>query len=102
MGVRVNGDFCGAGILIVDGEVNLSGSMNFTGWILARGGLSLTGTGNATISGSMWTNGLDFGSGGSLQVLYSTEALELANGTGNMPNGNVPRKVTVLSWEDIG
>jgi hypothetical protein len=100
-GIRINGDFCGAGILIADGPVTLNGSMNFAGWIISRSGISLTGTGNSTVRGSIWTKGIDFSAGGSLIVDYSTEGLALANGTGGNPDGNVPRLLVIASWEDL-
>jgi hypothetical protein len=100
-GTRINGDFCGAGILIADGPVTLNGSMNFAGWIISRSGISLTGTGNSTVRGSIWTKGIDFAAGGSLIVDYSTEGLALANGTGGNPDGNVPRLLNIASWEDL-
>jgi hypothetical protein len=99
-GTRINGDFCGAGILIADGPVTLNGSMNFAGWIISRSGISLTGTGNSTVRGSIWTKGIDFSAGGSLIVDYSTEGLALANGAGGNPDGNVPRLLAIASWED--
>jgi hypothetical protein len=98
---RINGNFCGAGILIADGPVTLNGSMNFAGWIISRSGISLTGTGNSTVRGSIWTKGIDFAAGGSLIVDYSTEGLALANGTGGNPDGNVPRLLNIASWEDL-
>jgi hypothetical protein len=100
-GIKINGDFCGVGLLIVDGPLDLNGSMNFTGWIIARSTVSLTGTGNSTIRGSLWTNGIEFSAGGSLIVEYSTAGLELANAAGGNPNGNVPRKLTIVSWEEL-
>lgn len=101
VGTRINGDFCGAGILIVDGPLTVQGTMNFTGWVLARSSLSLSGNGNAFIVGSVWTNGVQFGTGGSMAVNYSTAALQLANATGGNPNGNVPRRLALLTWEEL-
>jgi len=101
VGVIINGDFCGAGILIADSPIQINGSMNFTGWIIALSKISMTGTGDSMVRGSVWTNGIEFGTGGSMLVEYSTEALELANGTGNYPDGNVPRLLEIASWEDL-
>jgi hypothetical protein len=101
-GVSINGNLTGYGILIVDGPLNINGSIDFKGLIIARKGFqNSTLNGNATIQGSLWTNAQDLVVGGSLTVDYSVQALQFANsaGLGGGLGGNLPKVLVVISWD---
>jgi hypothetical protein len=102
-GVSINGNLNGTGILIVDGPLNINGSMNFKGLIIARQGFqNSTLNGNASIQGSLWTNAQNLVVGGSLVVDYSVQALQFANnaGLGGGLGGNLPKPLKVVSWDE--
>src|SRR5438046_10547507 len=40
----------GQGVLLVDGDFTVAGNFAFTGVVIARGGLKMTGTGNKIVS----------------------------------------------------
>lgn len=100
-GVRINGNWTGYGILIVDGPLDVNGTMNFTGLVLARSGFDSHATGTANILGSFWTGTGNLTVGGNTDIRYSSEALDLADRAG-VPvfgnNGNLPSLVTVVGW----
>jgi hypothetical protein len=104
---RLDGNMTGAGILIADGEFTINGSANFIGWMIVRGptilesGVNPDGTlvdGNATIVGSLWTGDLVVQVGGSAIVDFCETCMNLADVTGN--GGNVPRVMSVASWQE--
>jgi len=102
-GVSINGNLTGYGILIVDGPLNVSGSIDFHGLIIARKGFQQSKlSGNATIVGSLWTNAQDLTVGGSLTVDYSVQALQFADkaGLGGGKGGNLKRPVVVVAWDE--
>jgi hypothetical protein len=94
--IKNNGNVNGAGVLIVNGNLDIQGSVNFKGLILVTGTLSVTG--NATVYGSVWTQGVSLDVGGSAIVDYSTQALALANLT--HPGGDMPTPMRVTSIAD--
>jgi hypothetical protein len=97
--LNANGNSSGAGIMIVDGSLTLSGSLEFTGLIIVIGETDITGvTGNATVYGALWTTDLSLSVGGSAAVRYSTESLTLANSIPGVQQQLLPRKVDVLAW----
>ena len=107
--VKLNGNAVGVGILIVDGSINISGTLDFTGWVLVRGdtiiSTRLDGTttllGSAMIYGSLWTGSLEIKVGGTAVIDYCSECLELADGAGGSESGNMPSAMSVTSWEEI-
>jgi hypothetical protein len=102
-GVSINGNLTGYGILIVDGPLNINGSIDFKGLVIARKGFqNSTLNGNATIQGSIWTNAQNLTVGGSLVVDYSQQALQFANnaGLGGSLGGNLPKPLVVVSWDE--
>jgi hypothetical protein len=102
-GVSINGNLTGYGILIVDGPLNINGSIDFKGLIIARQGFQNSNVnGNATIQGSLWTNAQNLVVGGSLVVDYSVQALQFANnaGLGGGLGGNLPKPLVVVAWDE--
>jgi hypothetical protein len=83
--VKGAGTVEGAGVWIIDGDLEIQGTIDFAGLIIVRGqtlvskdpGVSVTG--NATVYGSLWSQDVKFSAGGSSIVYYSTNALALAN-----------------------
>lgn len=108
--VRLNGNASGVGILIADGSINISGTLDFTGLVIVRGdtvinetGTTADGTtvlGNATILGSLWTGNLSIRVGGSAILDYCHECLMLVDSFGGQAN-LMPRPMTVLSWGEV-
>jgi len=105
--VRLDGLMTGVGILIAEGEFTINGSANFIGWVIIRGDTVLNtrladGTdveGNASILGSLWTGDLVVQVGGSAVIEMCEACMALANTLGGMTN--VPRFMTVASWEEV-
>jgi hypothetical protein len=79
------GNVEGSGVWIVDGDLELAGTLDFAGLIIVKGNTTTkkdpgTGlSGNATVYGSLWSWDVKFSAAGSAMVLYSTNALTLAN-----------------------
>jgi hypothetical protein len=102
--IKGAGSITGAGIWIVDGDLTITGTLNYAGLIIVRGktlvnydeGLGLYG--NSTVYGSLWSQDVDFSAGGSSVVNYSTEALTLAGMS--TPNIPLPTTIRVLSMAD--
>ena len=71
----------GQGILLVDGDLELVGGFEWTGLILVRGQMKITGTGNK-IKGAILTEGVDVltagGIGGNAEVTFSKCAIDRA------------------------
>jgi hypothetical protein len=93
----------GFGILVVDGDMKCSGELLWTGIILIRGRAIMTGGGTtkrligAMIVGEEVIGGIDDTQtvklGGTVDMLYSSEAIELAQQRLAM--------MTVLSWQEV-
>jgi len=109
--VKLNGNATGAGILIVDGALIINGTLDFIGWIIVRGDTVINSTsdpnnetfnlGDATIRGALWTGHLKVEVGGSAIIDYSDAAMTLADRTGASQVHNVPRPMTVISWQEV-
>lgn len=102
-GVKINGNLSGYGILIVDGPLDINGTMDFQGLVIARQGFQNSKlNGNATIRGSIWTNAQNLAVGGSLIIDYSVQSLQFADraGLGGNLGGNLPRQLLVVSWDE--
>jgi hypothetical protein len=102
--VRGNGSINGAGILIVESNLTVQGTLDFKGLILVRGPTQIdydaetSVSGTATLYGALWTTDLAFDVGGSAIVQYSTQALALADQSGG--GGALPAPVTIASLID--
>lgn len=103
LNIKGNGNIAGCGIMIVDGDFVINGTLDFAGLIIVRGGTSIEPepdselgiTGSASIYGSLWTSNLNLTVGGSAMVKYSTQALAFANMV--IPGGAVPAPLNVLA-----
>jgi hypothetical protein len=71
----------GQGILLVDGDLELVGGFEWTGLIIVRGQMKVTGTGNK-INGAILTEGVDIETAGSIggnaEVTFSKCAIDRA------------------------
>jgi hypothetical protein len=109
--VKLNGNATGAGILIVDGSLVVNGTLDFVGWIVVRGDTIINTVGDpdnetfvlgdATIRGALWTGHLRVEVGGSAIIDYCDACMTLADTTGAGQIGNVPRPMTVVSWQEV-
>ena len=104
--IKANGNASGAGIMIVEGDLTIQGSLGFTGLVLVRGRTyvgdpSVTqATGDATVYGSLWTQDINLIVGGSAIIKYSSQALSLAN---QIPGAHpLPAPLRVTSIADCG
>src|SRR5688572_26103418 len=91
--LKLGGRTSGCGILLVEGNLEISGSLDFAGIIVVGKSLVFKGGGSRTVFGSMLTGtGLDYIDDfrGSMTVQYSTEAIETMRVAAD--------GVTVLSW----
>lgn len=87
--VRGAGTVSGAGILIIDGDLSVLGTLDFAGLVIVRGETQIgettgdtTVSGTASIYGSLWTNNINMVVSGSALVQYSTQGLSLADQAG--------------------
>jgi hypothetical protein len=68
----------GAGVLVVDGDLKMTGQSRFDGLVLSRGNVELVGGGNRIhLFGSLMIGGTEFKLTGDTDVFYSTEALDM-------------------------
>jgi hypothetical protein len=102
--VKGAGNVEGSGVWIVDGDLEVQGTLDYAGLIIVRGKTLVSKdpgavlTGNATIYGSLWSQDVNFQAGGSSSVNYSTDALALASlVAGGTP---LPTTIRVLSMAD--
>jgi hypothetical protein len=106
--IELAGNASGCGILIADGNLKITGNLDFTGWIIVRGETDINVQqqddtavlGNATIIGSLWTGDLNVRVGGSAIIDYSTQALTLADAITNGGNP-VPRPMMITAWTEV-
>jgi hypothetical protein len=76
--LTLSGGAEGAGLLAVDGNLDISGGMRWTGIVLVKGSVRFTGGGgNDRIVGSMVVGG-DATLAGTIDLLYSSEAIGMA------------------------
>jgi len=104
---RLDGTMAGAGILIADGDLVIAGTADFIGWVIVHGSMTVAsqtvdgtaGDGSATIAGSLWTGHLVIHAGGSAIIDFCSECMALADAAGN--GNNVPRLMSVVSWQEV-
>jgi hypothetical protein len=104
---RINGNASGVGILVVDGDIDISGNLDFIGWILVRGETIVNGStgdttllGNATITGSLWTADMYVKVGGSVILDYCSWCMNLIF-SAESGGSYVPSTVSLTSWQEI-
>ena len=103
-GVHIaNGNASGAGIMIVEHSLTITGSLDFKGLIIVRGETDVSQiTGHALVWGSIWTTDFDVTVGGNADVQYSSEALiRLANNAGGGGTTALPAPVKIYAWRDV-
>ncbi|MBI4517683.1 MAG: hypothetical protein HY699_17900 [Deltaproteobacteria bacterium] len=115
--VTINGNITGAGILIVDGSLTVSGTIDFIGWIIVRGDTVIdangyaygidnndetTVQGTATIVGALWTGDMRVTVGGHANIDYCQSCMNLVDSIGGGA-GNLARPMTILSasWQEL-
>ena len=70
--LKLTGDSHGAGILLVEGNLEISGGFTWYGIILATGTVNYTGSGKANVTGGIISGGniqMDVGIGGNLEII---------------------------------
>jgi hypothetical protein len=99
--IKNNGNVQGCGVMIVNGDLSVQGDIQYKGLILVKGQLSVTG--NATVYGTVWAQGVNLDVGGSAQIMYSTQALSLANQVTINPAIMTPMNVvSIADCADLG
>jgi len=89
----------GQGILLVDGDFTVAGNFAFTGVVIARGGLKMSGTGNK-ITGAVMAASVsvddDVSLSGNTSIQYSSCALTAALSASSYPTRALQR-----AWVDL-
>lgn len=99
--IKNNGNVTGCGVMVVTGNFDIQGTVVWRGLIIVKGTLSVNG--NATMYGSVWTEGLAMSVSGNGQVYYSSQAMQLANNVYNTGAINAPMKIqTLADCSDLG
>lgn len=105
---RFTGNASGAGVLIVDGTLVLSGTFDFTGWVLVRGQTIVnqdvysSDFGDAKVLGTLWTSELQLDLGGNIEVKYCDACLRAIDGISPVLTNAVPRPMRIVSWQELG
>ena len=97
-----SGNISGAGIMIVDGDLTITGTLDFKGLVIVRGQTKVGQSGiqgNAQLWGSLWTDDINLVVAGNAFVQYSTKALALAGSVTPGPSA-LPTPLTVTSLVD--
>src|SRR5438477_475131 len=89
----------GQGILLVDGDLTVAGNFAFTGVVIARGGLKMSGTGNK-ITGAVMAASVqvddDVSLSGNTSLQYSSCALTAA-----LSSSAYPKQAMQRAWVDM-
>src|SRR5439155_9025435 len=89
----------GQGVLLVDGNFTVAGNFAFTGMVIARGGLKMTGTGNK-ITGAVMAASVDVTDNvalaGNTSLQYSSCALTAA-----LSSSAYPKQAMQRGWVDM-
>jgi len=103
--ITIAGNVTGTGVLIIDGPVDIQGTIDFHGLIIARGRVEIALLGTATIHGSIYIAKQDAADGGSeldvrgnASVYYSSQALSWINN--NWP-GTLPQPARLVAWQEV-
>ena len=89
----------GQGILLVDGDFTVAGNFAFTGAVIVRGGLKMTGTGNKIVGGVMAASvSVDdnVALAGNTSLQYSSCALTAA-----LSASAYPKRAKERAWADL-
>ncbi len=89
----------GQGVLLVDGDITVAGNFAFTGVVIARGGLKMTGTGNK-ITGAVMAASVDVTDNvalaGNTSLQYSSCAL-----LASLSASAYPKQAMQRAWVDM-
>lgn len=75
--ITLSGGATGAGVLAVDGDLHVSGGLQWTGIVLVRGRVTFTGGGGQDKIVGAFLVGEDLSIGGTVDLFYSSEAVDL-------------------------
>lgn len=93
--IQFSGGVSGCGMLLVEGDLKLSGDFSWYGPVITTGSLSILGGGNKNITGAVLSGGSTTNAedtiGGNTNIVYCSQAI--SNQTESMP-------MQVLSWMD--
>jgi hypothetical protein len=103
--LHLSGNAVGAGIMVVDGDLKISGSLSWTGILIVRGSVDMVGGGGSkrvigavlvgeAVLGTDTALLLALGVSGTVDLLYSTAAIEMVN--------KRLAVVTMVSWRQVG
>jgi hypothetical protein len=90
----------GCGVLVVHGTLHISGTMAFTGLVVALGGVVFDPSSTVTVTGALWD---DTSRGGRMQlnghgaIMYSQAALAAADAANP---GLLPRAAVMVGWQE--
>jgi hypothetical protein len=91
----ISGNMTGAGVLVIDGNFRMGGTINWEGVVICLGDVDVVGGGNAkNIVGALLVQGSVAGNSdvnGNVKVLYSSQMLQ---------NLNMLSKYEISSWID--
>lgn len=97
--LQLSGNVRGAGILAVDGDLELGGTVTFTGIVLVKGNVRFSGGGaGKAIRGALMVGGDAqlgdvFRLGGTVDILYCSEAIAKIR--------QLVQRVTVAGWREV-
>jgi hypothetical protein len=102
--VRHRRSATGAGILLVDGDLDVRGHLRFDGLVLVRAATTVVGhaegvPADLSVTGALWTTDMRF-THGTISARYSTEALRFA--TAVLGSGGIAGPLEVASVADCG
>ena len=94
-GIQLSGGVSGCGMLLVEGDLKLSGNFSWYGPIITTGSLSILGGGNKNITGGILSGGSTTNAedaiGGNTNIVYCSQAMN--SQTDSM-------SIQILSWMD--
>ncbi len=92
--ITLAGGSQGCGILLVDGDLNVHGSFNWYGIIMATGSITYLGGGNKQVTGEVLAGGSTNADlmGGNANIVYCSEAIT---------DQTQYRPLLVLSWKEV-
>jgi hypothetical protein len=77
--LHLSGSSKGCGVLVVDGDLDVTGNFDFAGLIFVTGSVTFRGGGNKVVRGALFTpgnvNGEDVEISGGIDIGYSSEAI---------------------------
>lgn len=98
--VRIAGTIDGYGVLVLDGDLEVTGDFHFHGLVILRNGGTVRATGNATIEGAVLVGESPSGINlldvrGNVNVRFNSCELQAADGW--VP---LPKEPTLIAWQE--